>query len=59
MNRRDRRGGRENPVLALVIAGVRFRNPVIAASGTFGYGGEYADLFDVSRLGESVPRGSR
>ncbi|MDR0602109.1 MAG: dihydroorotate dehydrogenase [Treponema sp.] len=57
MNRRDKRGGRENPVLALVIAGVRFRNPVIAASGTFGYGSEYADLFDVSLLGGICTKG--
>jgi len=41
----------QNPDLSLNIAGVNFRNPVIAASGTFGYGNEYADLFDVSLLG--------
>jgi len=37
--------------LSVNIAGVKFRNPVIAASGTFGYGSEYAELFDVSLLG--------
>jgi len=37
--------------LSVNIAGVKFRNPVIAASGTFGYGSEYSDLFDVSLLG--------
>jgi len=37
--------------LSVKIAGVNFRNPVIAASGTFGYGSEYAELFDVSLLG--------
>ena len=37
--------------LSVYIAGVKFRNPVIAASGTFGYGSEYSDLFDVSLLG--------
>ena len=30
---------------------LELKNPVIAASGTFGYGVEYADLMDVSRLG--------
>lgn len=30
---------------------LRLRNPVITASGTFGYGVEYAELMDVSRLG--------
>jgi len=41
----------QHPDLSVKIAGVKFRNPVIAASGTFGYGSEYADLFDVSLLG--------
>jgi dihydroorotate dehydrogenase (NAD+) catalytic subunit len=41
----------QNPDLSVKIAGVNFRNPVIAASGTFGYGSEYAQLFDVSLLG--------
>lgn len=36
---------------ALEIAGVHFRNPVIAASGTFGFGGEYSSFIDVSTLG--------
>ena len=33
------------------IAGVRFSNPLIAASGTFGFGREYAALYPLSRLG--------
>lgn len=33
------------------IAGVDFKNPVITASGTFGFGQEYAKLYDISRLG--------
>jgi len=41
----------QHPDLSVKIAGVNFRNPVIASSGTFGYGSEYADLFDVSLLG--------
>jgi len=43
--------------LAVTIAGVHFRNPVIAASGTFGYGREYADIIDVSRLGGICTKG--
>lgn len=39
-----------NP-LATTLFGVALKNPVIAASGTFGFGHEYAELFDVSRLG--------
>lgn len=39
------------------IAGVRFKNPVIAASGTFGYGKEYAPLIDVTALGGICSKG--
>ncbi|MDR1619031.1 MAG: dihydroorotate dehydrogenase, partial [Treponema sp.] len=45
------------PDLSVVIAGVVFKNPVIAASGTFGYGREYGELFDVSRLGGICTKG--
>ncbi|MCL2208720.1 MAG: dihydroorotate dehydrogenase [Treponema sp.] len=41
----------ENIDLSVNISGVILKNPVIAASGTFGYGREYSDIFDVSRLG--------
>jgi dihydroorotate dehydrogenase (NAD+) catalytic subunit len=43
--------------LAVEIAGLRFKNPVIAASGTFGYGIEYEDVLDLSRLGGLVSKG--
>jgi dihydroorotate dehydrogenase (NAD+) catalytic subunit len=43
--------------LSVTIAGVRFRNPVIAASGTFGYGREYAGIIDVSQLGGICTKG--
>ena len=33
------------------------RNPVMVASGTFGYGSEYADLVDLNRLGAVVVKG--
>ena len=39
-----------NP-LSLNLCGVALQNPVIAASGTFGFGREYAEKLDVSRLG--------
>jgi dihydroorotate dehydrogenase (NAD+) catalytic subunit len=45
------------PDLSVTIAGVRLQNPVIAASGTFGYGGEYADIIDVPRLGGICTKG--
>lgn len=39
---------------AVEIAGVKLKNPVMTASGTFGYGHEYASYFDLSRLGALV-----
>lgn len=43
--------------LQVEIAGVTFQNPVLAASGTFGYGMEFAPLFDLNRLGGIVVKG--
>jgi dihydroorotate dehydrogenase (NAD+) catalytic subunit len=45
------------PDLSVTIAGVRFKNPVIAASGTFGYGREYRGLLDISALGGICTKG--
>jgi len=45
------------PDLSVTIAGVRFANPVIAASGTFGYGAEYGRVLDVSSLGGVCSKG--
>ena len=39
------------------ICGVEFKNPVIAASGTFGFGEEYAQFYDVSKLGGICSKG--
>jgi len=38
-------------VLSTTLLGVKIKNPVIAASGTFGFGEEYNEIFDVSKLG--------
>ena len=40
-----------NVNLKVNIAGVEWKNPVTTASGTFGFGKEYAEYFDISRLG--------
>ena len=45
------------PDLAVELAGVRFRNPIIVASGTFGYGEEFARLVDFSQLGGICVKG--
>jgi dihydroorotate dehydrogenase (NAD+) catalytic subunit len=44
------------PDLSVQVAGVRFSNPVLVASGTFGYGEEYGQLIDLSRLGGIVTK---
>ncbi|MCR5125558.1 MAG: dihydroorotate dehydrogenase [Treponema sp.] len=46
-----------NPDLSVDIKGVHFENPVIAASGTFGYGTEYSSVFDVNKLGGICSKG--
>ncbi len=37
--------------LSVNLCGIRLDNPVIPASGTFGYGYEYAELYDINELG--------
>ena len=37
--------------LSVNLAGVTLKNPVITASGTFGFGREYNALYPISRLG--------
>jgi dihydroorotate dehydrogenase (NAD+) catalytic subunit len=43
--------------LAVQVGSLRFKNPLIVASGTFGYGVEYEGLLDLSRLGGLVSKG--
>ncbi len=43
--------------LSMNIGGIEMRNPVMTASGTFGYGSEYADFVDLNRLGAVVVKG--
>jgi dihydroorotate dehydrogenase (NAD+) catalytic subunit len=43
--------------LAVEVGGLRLKNPLLAASGTFGYGVEYEGLIDLSRLGGVVSKG--
>jgi dihydroorotate dehydrogenase (NAD+) catalytic subunit len=44
-------------VLATTLCGIPLRNPVLAASGTFGYGIEFAKLVDLNQLGGLVTKG--
>jgi dihydroorotate dehydrogenase (NAD+) catalytic subunit len=43
--------------LAITLCGISLRNPVIAASGTFGYGVEFEKLVDLNVLGGLVVKG--
>ena len=44
--------------LAVTLAGLRLDNPVIPASGTFGYGKEFAELYDLDILGSISFKGT-
>lgn len=44
--------------LSVNICGVDFKNPVIPASGTFGYGREYEELFPLEKLGGIATKGT-
>ncbi len=45
------------PDLSVEISGLQFKNPVMTASGTFGYGLEFLEFFDISRLGGFCTKG--
>ncbi|MFH1965624.1 MAG: dihydroorotate dehydrogenase [Acidobacteriota bacterium] len=47
----------EKPDLSVDISGLTFKNPVITASGTFGYGVEFSPFFDLSLLGGICTKG--
>jgi dihydroorotate dehydrogenase (NAD+) catalytic subunit len=49
--------GRSEPDLRVSIAGIQLKNPVIAASGTFGYGIEFEDVVHLDKLGGFVVKG--
>jgi dihydroorotate dehydrogenase (NAD+) catalytic subunit len=45
------------PNLAVEVAGIAMKNPVMPASGTFGYGEEYAPFLDLNNLGAIITKG--
>ena len=49
--------GSSTPDLTLLVAGIPLKNPVIAASGTFGYGVEFEDVVHLGKLGGFVVKG--
>ena len=40
------------------LAGIEMKNPVTVASGTFGYGREYSNFFDLGKLGAVITKGT-
>ena len=51
------RGLCKDSLLNIDFAGIRFKNPVVAASGTFGFGREYGEFYDLSLLGGICVKG--
>ena len=45
------------PDMKVKLAGLEFTNPVIAASGTFGYGIEFEEIVSLDRIGGFVTKG--
>jgi dihydroorotate dehydrogenase (NAD+) catalytic subunit len=45
------------PDMTVEVAGLRLKNPILAASGTFGYGLEFSSLLDLNELGGFVTKG--
>ncbi|MBA7539100.1 Dihydroorotate dehydrogenase B (NAD(+)), catalytic subunit [subsurface metagenome] len=47
----------DKPNLEVEIAGIKLKNPVMTASGTFGYGEEFSPFIDLDRLGAIILKG--
>ena len=45
-------------MLAVKVHNLKLKNPVMTASGTFGYGEEFADFVDLERLGGFIVKGT-
>jgi dihydroorotate dehydrogenase (NAD+) catalytic subunit len=53
----DKKKIKTNVNLAVQIGSLKIKNPVMTASGTFGYGEEYADYVDLNKIGAIVVKG--
>ncbi|HJV66585.1 MAG TPA: dihydroorotate dehydrogenase [Geomonas sp.] len=47
----------QKPDMSVEIAGIKMRNPVMTASGTFGYGSEFADYMNLESIGAMITKG--
>jgi dihydroorotate dehydrogenase (NAD+) catalytic subunit len=50
-------GGKSSLDLSVTVAGIPLKNPIIAASGTFGYGVEFEDVVHLDKLGGFIVKG--
>ena len=47
----------QRPDMTVELAGIKMRNPVMTASGTFGYGAEFADYMNLESIGAMITKG--
>ena len=47
-----------SPSLAVEIGAIKLKNPMLTASGTFGFGEEFSDFIDLERLGGFIVKGT-
>lgn len=47
----------QRPDMSVELAGIKMRNPVMTASGTFGYGAEFADYMNLESIGAMISKG--
>ena len=45
------------PVMSVNVAGLALKNPVMTASGTFGYGEEFSPYLDLDKIGAYITKG--
>jgi dihydroorotate dehydrogenase (NAD+) catalytic subunit len=53
----SKNGGKSPLDLSVTFAGIQLKNPIIAASGTFGYGVEFEDVVHLDKLGGFIVKG--
>ena len=54
---RNSKSAMVKPDLSVDFAGIKLKNPVLTASGTFGYGEEFAEFVDLNKLGGVIVKG--
>ena len=54
----NRPAGKPAPDMYVTLSGLKLDNPVVQASGTFGYGNEFRDFYDINILGSFSFKGT-